>query len=59
MDIDIPEVVAEVFARYEAALTTNDVPALDAAFWNDPRVVRFALHVHSGCTSAQDRGGMP
>lgn len=47
MDIDIPEVVAEVtevFARYEAALTTNDVPALDAAFWNDPRVVRFALH---------------
>ena len=47
METDIPEVVAEVteaFARYEAALTTNDVPALDAAFWNDPRVVRFGLH---------------
>ena len=41
MDLNIPEVVAEVsaaFNRYEAALTTNDVPALDSFFWNDPRV---------------------
>lgn len=47
MDIDIPEVVAEVtaaFRRYEAALVTNDIGVLDAAFWDDPRVVRFALH---------------
>ena len=46
MDLNIPEVVAEVsaaFNRYEAALTTNDVPALDSFFWNDPRVTRFSL----------------
>lgn len=46
MDLNIPEVVAEVgaaFNRYEAALTTNDVPALDSFFWNDPRVIRFSL----------------
>lgn len=46
MDLNLPEVVAEVgaaFNRYEAALTTNDVPALDSFFWNDPRVVRYAL----------------
>jgi Protein of unknown function (DUF3225) len=38
MDIDIPEVVAEVtaaFRRYEAALVTNDIGVLDAAFWDD------------------------
>src|ERR1044071_5270367 len=47
MEIDNPEVVAEVteaFRRYEAALVANDIPALDSHFWNDPRVVRFALH---------------
>lgn len=46
MDLNIPEIVAEVgaaFNRYEAALTTNDVPALDSFFWNDPRVIRFSL----------------
>lgn len=46
MDLNLPEVVAEVgaaFNRYEAALTTNDVPALDSFFWNDPRVIRFSL----------------
>ena len=46
MDLNIPEVVAEVtaaFNRYEAALTTNDVPALDSFFWNDPRVIRYSL----------------
>ena len=46
MDLNIPEVVAEVsaaFNRYEAALTTNDVPALDSLFWNDPRVIRYSL----------------
>ena len=44
MDIDLPEVVAEVkeaFARYEAALVDNDVAALDAMFRDDPRTVRF------------------
>ena len=44
MDIDIPEVKAEleaVFARYETALVTNDVPVLDELFWDSPSTVRF------------------
>ncbi|MBB4005162.1 oxalurate catabolism protein HpxZ [Aurantimonas endophytica] len=44
MDIDLPEIVAEVeaaFARYETALVTNDVAVLDELFWNDPRTVRY------------------
>ena len=44
MDVDLPEVVAEVreaFARYEAALVDNDVPALNALFRDDPRTVRY------------------
>ena len=47
MDINDPEVLAEVtaaFERYEAALVTNDIPVLDDSFWNDPRVIRYALH---------------
>ena len=46
MDVNIPAVVSEVtaaFNRYEAALVANDVPMLDSFFWNDPRVVRYAL----------------
>jgi hypothetical protein len=42
--IDDPAVVAEVsaeFERYEHALVTNDVAALDAFFWNDPRAIRY------------------
>jgi len=44
MQIDIPEVKAEVeavFARYEAALVSNDVPVLDELFWDSPSTVRF------------------
>jgi hypothetical protein len=44
MDIDIPEVVAEVeaaFARYETALVTNDVAVLDELFRDDPRTIRY------------------
>ena len=44
MDIDLPEVVAEVkeaFARYEKALVSNDVETLDALFHNDPRTIRY------------------
>ena len=44
MEIDLPEVVREVraaFQRYEQALTTNDVAALDALFRNDERTVRY------------------
>ncbi len=46
MDINIPEVVAEVsaaFERYEAALVTNDVTTLNELFWNDPRTIRYGI----------------
>lgn len=46
MELNIPEVVAEVkaaFERYEKALNANDVEVLDSAFWNDPRVIRYSL----------------
>src|SRR5271163_1566192 len=44
MEIDLPEVVAEVraaFERYEKALVSNDVGTLDALFRNDARTVRY------------------
>jgi hypothetical protein len=44
MEIDLPEVVAEVtaeFERYEKALVSNDVATLDATFRNDPRTIRY------------------
>ena len=42
--INIAEVLAEVtaqFARYEAALTANDVEVLDELFWNSPHTLRY------------------
>ena len=44
MVIDDPATLAEVeaaFALYEAALVSNDVAALDAFFWRDPRAIRY------------------
>jgi Protein of unknown function (DUF3225) len=44
MEIDLPEVVAEVtaaFERYEQALVSNDVVVLDSIFRDDPRVIRY------------------
>jgi hypothetical protein len=44
MEIDLPEVVAEVkaaFERYERALVSNDVATLDALFHDDPRTIRY------------------
>jgi hypothetical protein len=44
MDIDLPEVVAEVrteFDRYEKALNNNDVATLNAIFRVDPRTIRY------------------
>ena len=44
MEINIPEVleqVSEAFARYEAALTGNDVDVLDELFWNSPQTIRY------------------
>jgi hypothetical protein len=46
MDIDLPDVLAEVtaqFARYEKALVTNDVTVLDELFRNDPRTLRYGI----------------
>ena len=46
MQIDLPDVVAEVraaFEVYETALVTNDVEALDALFHDDPRTVRYGV----------------
>jgi hypothetical protein len=46
MEINIPYVVAEVsaqFARYERALTTNDVAVLDELFWNSPHTLRYGV----------------
>jgi ketosteroid isomerase-like protein len=31
------------FERYERALISNDVAALDALFWNDPSTVRYGV----------------
>jgi len=44
MDIDLPDVVAEVteaFNAYERALMSNDVDVLDACFRVDPRTIRY------------------
>ena len=44
MQIDLPDVVAEVraaFERYEKALVSNDVKTLDEMFRNDPRTIRY------------------
>ena len=44
MDIDLPEIVAEVreaFSRYEKALVENDVATLDALFKDSPRTIRY------------------
>lgn len=46
MRINDPAVKAEVeaaFARYEAALTSNDVGTLDAMFLDDPRTIRYGI----------------
>jgi len=44
MEIDLPEVVAEVrqaFERYEKALVGNDVAALNDMFRDNPRTIRY------------------
>ncbi len=46
MDIDLPDVVAEVtaqFERYEKALVDNDVAVLGELFRNDPRTLRYGI----------------
>ncbi len=44
MDIDIPEIVAEVaqaFRRYEQALSTNDLDTIDTLFWDSSLTLRY------------------
>ena len=46
MDIDLPDVLAEVtaqFARYEQALVSNDVAVLDELFRDDSRTLRYGM----------------
>jgi len=46
MDIDLPDVLAEVsaaFERYESALVSNDVPVLDEMFWDSPHTLRYGV----------------
>ena len=46
MDIDLPDVLAEVtaqFARYEKALVSNDVAVLDELFRKDSRTLRYGI----------------
>ena len=45
-DLDPPQARAEVlacFEDYERALMDNDVAALNAYFWDDPRVTRYGI----------------
>jgi len=47
MEIDLPDVVAEVraaFERYEVALVSNDVSTLNDLFRDDPRTIRYGAH---------------
>ena len=46
MEIDLPEVLAEVtaqFQRYETALVNNDVAVLDELFRCDKRTLRYGI----------------
>jgi Protein of unknown function (DUF3225) len=46
MDVDLPEMVAEVraaFERYEKALVVNDVDTLDELFRQDERTIRYGI----------------
>ena len=46
MEVDLPEVVAEVreaFERYEQALVSNDVDTLDTLFSQDERTIRYGV----------------
>lgn len=45
-EVNLPDVVAEVteaFARYEKALTSNDVAMLDSLFRKDANTIRYGI----------------
>jgi hypothetical protein len=46
VEINRPDVKAEVeaaFARYEAALVTNDIRTLQALFWDSDHTIRYGI----------------
>ena len=46
MDVDLPDVLAEVtaqFERYEKALVSNDIAVLDELFCSDKRTLRYGV----------------
>jgi hypothetical protein len=46
MDVNLPDVKAEVeaaFAKYEAALMSNDVDTLQALFWDSAHTIRYGI----------------
>ncbi|TWO70921.1 oxalurate catabolism protein HpxZ [Caenimonas sedimenti] len=64
MNVNLPEVLAEVtaqFARYELALTTNDVAVLDELFWNSPHTLRYGVteNLYGYDAIASFRAGRP
>lgn len=64
MEINIPEIQAEVtdaFWRYERALLSNDVAALNEIFWDSPETLRYGIgEVHYGHEEiARFRGAAP
>ncbi len=47
MEINIPDVVAEVraaFEKYEAALISNNVDVLDELFWDSSYTIRYGVN---------------
>jgi hypothetical protein len=49
MQVDIPEVLAELtaeFEAYERALVGNDIVALNRMFWDSPQTLRYGVREH-------------
>lgn len=64
MEIDLPDVLAEVtaqFERYEQALVSNDVAVLDELFRNDRRTLRYGIgeNLYGYAEIAAFRAGRP
>ncbi|PDT70861.1 oxalurate catabolism protein HpxZ [Bradyrhizobium sp. C9] len=64
MEIDLPDVLAEVtaqFERYEQALVSNDVAVLDELFRSDSRTLRYGIgeNLYGYAEIAAFRAGRP
>jgi len=47
LSVNDPAVIAEITAlhdAYERALAANDIPALNAFFWDSPHIVRYGVN---------------